>query len=80
MRRAGGSRHRGGKLKTLLGNLQIGRLDFVADAVSAGRYRRKISGACSDEWVENCVAGKRKEFNQALGKACLLYTSPSPRD
>lgn len=60
MRRAEGSGHRGGKTETLLCNLQIGWLDLIADAISAVRNCRKISGAGSDEGIENRVARERE--------------------
>jgi len=60
VRRAEGSGHRGGKMETLLGNLQIDWLDLDPDAVSAGGNCCKISGAGSDEGIENRVARERE--------------------
>ena len=41
---------------------------YVRHAAEAGIDRMITLGACMDDWKEN------------LSWACLLYTSPSPRD
>ena len=55
-----------------------GGLAFVADGQVVAELALPVAGLMSTESAES-VAAKMQALNDAL-KACLLYTSPSPRD
>ena len=68
MGRADDPWHSSGELQPLPRHTEIGWLDLIPDAVSAGGDGREAGRASADERIKDDVAREGKEFDQAFGK------------
>ena len=60
-------------------NSMIDKLASVAEALQCKRLLFYLLPESSDDWMDS-VESALKPIVEKLDKACLLYTSPSPRD
>ena len=73
MTRAKRSRHRRRETEPLLRNLQVGRLDLVADAISSSGHRSQDSSfPVPTNGIENGVASEREELDESLSEALRI--------